>query len=876
MFARQVANEVEGSKPKEDAFVFGLSGQWGEGKTYFLNDLEKHLRKKNFQVIKLSPWKYAHDDNSLLRELLKKIEKHLNNPVNSKKHSFKMVTNWPKRKMIQKNIDSLYEDITSNKINLKRLLIVAFLILALIIIYALDFALLEGVEAFITQHSTPIILLLIPVFIGISNAVITKSTSSKSVSTRDEFDNVYDEIIRYKNFNDRFVVYVDDLDRLSAEKALLVLDNLRTFFDKKQMIFIVASDHTVLERHLGRALMPDGKSGEQLQEGRRYMKKIFNVYWRLPLPTKPEFESYIDELTSKENNEFLYSVLINNDNRNKFHEHLSNYFSNNFRNVERFIERTVFTFRLIESMKNSKKITEEDKKIYEEMLGNPLLVVRILLIEDLANPLYEHLQHNPHNLMTIEKKGGEIFTDDSNDEFDLNSLNLSDRQKTFLMDFIPKSPKFYEDNVIKVRSISPYIHLTSDPSFGDSRGLDPEKFAIELVENQNTKTLAEIVEQSGSQKIKDASRQLIEKIENTEDQQDKLNLLSNLSELVMLLDNDLENRRLLTNVFTEISFGFVAQLNDSQKTTVYVLIDRISFGDKQLAAQMGEILPNLPTQEMNIVDHIPADHSAGTFLADKLLEQLIEYHSRNANDAVVLLAKHIDRFEEINLGERLETITPQLISDYIADNNESRRECRIKLLSKTGSGVSKLKNHLEETLTNNPEPHLYNHLYQNSQNEGYLFSEDELVKIMLDALINSEDPNHATRYFKLLNDKTPHRKGEIWQKIIENDKNAIYEMLHSITPDNQYSSISPSNTDANRIAQKIISAHVHPRMNDRSAHSWLARVERNIWLFLNLEPLKTSTKRLIENKLSRQYIDENNLSKEQLEKILKDFSVDEN
>jgi len=50
--------------------VFGLSGRWGEGKTFFLDQLRKELKEDGLEVIDLNPWKYATDRVAFLRSFL--------------------------------------------------------------------------------------------------------------------------------------------------------------------------------------------------------------------------------------------------------------------------------------------------------------------------------------------------------------------------------------------------------------------------------------------------------------------------------------------------------------------------------------------------------------------------------------------------------------------------------------------------------------------------------------------------------------------------------------------------------------------------------------------------------------------------------------
>src|SRR5258708_23989485 len=85
-FVKQVADTIQKnhSKDKNGSFIFGISGKWGEGKTHFLDELQKELEETEndsgkFKVFTINPWKFASDsDNtSFLRNFLKTLSKGL-------------------------------------------------------------------------------------------------------------------------------------------------------------------------------------------------------------------------------------------------------------------------------------------------------------------------------------------------------------------------------------------------------------------------------------------------------------------------------------------------------------------------------------------------------------------------------------------------------------------------------------------------------------------------------------------------------------------------------------------------------------------------------------------------------------------------------
>ena len=100
-FVDEVVNSIAASDGQDEAFIFGISGKWGEGKTFFLKKLRTELEKctsPEMKVIELNPWKYAHTDDSILRELLRQMLKLQTNPV--------------KRWLLTRKLQGLYHDVS--------------------------------------------------------------------------------------------------------------------------------------------------------------------------------------------------------------------------------------------------------------------------------------------------------------------------------------------------------------------------------------------------------------------------------------------------------------------------------------------------------------------------------------------------------------------------------------------------------------------------------------------------------------------------------------------------------------------------------------------------------------------------------------------
>lgn len=97
-----------------------------------------------------------------------------------------------------------------------------------------------------------------------------------------------------------FVVFVDDLDRCLPEKAVAVLELIKTVFNVESFAFVLALDDEVIERGIGhryRDYALGNKKSEMPITGFEYLEKIVHLPFRLPALT------YADALRFLQNKE---------------------------------------------------------------------------------------------------------------------------------------------------------------------------------------------------------------------------------------------------------------------------------------------------------------------------------------------------------------------------------------------------------------------------------------------------------------------------------------------------------------------------------------------------------------------------------------------
>ncbi|MFA5877642.1 MAG: P-loop NTPase fold protein [Candidatus Paceibacterota bacterium] len=441
------------------SFIFGISGDWGEGKTHLLELLERRLKADNFQVIWFSPWKFASDKVSLMRRFIRLI-----NNILPAHHLLKI-----KRR---ENLDDFERDQRILKVNYRNL---GFAALVLAVTFWFYRSKPEPFWNLALELKVVLIAVVVPLVVAVLARIATLQTTAKAVSAIDQFDDRLRIVLdRLTKSNKKIVVFVDDLDRVTAEEAKQVLDALRTFFDKPELTYVVTGDHRTLEGFMGQEFSETQPGQEQdtekrNEEGRRFLKKIFNVYWKMPLPTETQMKTFIDRR--------LTNSKLSGEEKDKLTSWLIRFFDLNARNTERFIEMVDFSISSLERRKATLEAKAESEQSnldqITEVLANKLLLVRTLMFQEKAYPLYEKLAISPDLLKQIEERV------DKNEEYSeiLTNLNvrLGEEQVRFLAEFLPEKPRFYMNGGLQHR-LFPFFRLAGEVGLSDNRGVTLEAF----------------------------------------------------------------------------------------------------------------------------------------------------------------------------------------------------------------------------------------------------------------------------------------------------------------------------------------------------------------------------------------------------------------
>lgn len=818
-FVKEVAKTITERHGNESgSFIFGISGKWGEGKTRFLDDLRAILEKDDspFRVVDINPWKYSVDRISFLRNFLRTLYKKCD-PEN------------------ESDLKQLDVDTSENAINWRQFVKFVGLLAAacLAFTYAPLFNFVINLPPQIQFFFT---VLLLPIVLAAVQGVITVQKTDHAIVTLDKFDDLLETILKQLKISmKKIVVFVDDLDRVTPEMARDVLDNLRTFFDKKEITFVVTGDHTVLEGYLGRSLFPDDKSpAAQLEEGRRFLKKIFNVYWRLPLPIKKELQDFIkDEFKKRE--ESLGAVFSQESDKTTLATYLEKYFENNFRQIIRFLDTTLFNFQIIKQKADDNDV--QQASYFKEMLSKPLLVVRILTIQELCAPLFDRMVRDVAILQGLEYAVEKKDSTKTTQILEQSRDTLSPNQRTFIEKFIYEGPRFYKDSRLQVLNLQPYLSLAADVSFGDQRGPSSEDF-ITTLNGGDPKGVKNDLLSMGDAKALEGVTALVVQLPAMPDVAKKLDSVKTL--LTALSDSPTEAtiHKIFAEKLAELDYDFINNAASSQKLEILNLffrwLDRI--GDASLLSKFENKFSLKDMAEFNAVDI----NEAGLFRSYIVAKWLKEHYPTQTPDTLSAMVTHFPKLNIEKVREQIDTISDTLIADLIQDSNAQLRENRFVVIRDyTIKGSTELKKKILVKVSDLDQG-ITTWSMGKANEKNPLWTLNEIEAKILEKIEASADFNSLNQTLRFSIANSIGLPETIWPKLLPKHQNIIVDNLPSIIDDASLQVIAPPQAYANQLMDAVVEKI--KTFPEADQVNWLKYVVKGKWLWVKLEKYPIAVK----------------------------------
>ena len=826
-FAQEVANTIrkEHSNNDEGSFIFGISGKWGEGKTYFLGQLADQLT--DFEIIRINPWKFAGDRISFLRDFLRQL-KTVKPDIKSKfwsllgqlllkrKRSI-LAKTWTafiyelhKQRdfLVEDDFYKLESDTSGVKINWAYFVVICSWLLFIVLIYfnLSDLLLItpHSFQEWFSSNKEKIKILTAGLgFIGIAIALVEKvistKTTTKAASTVDQFDKVLSKIFT-KLSKKKLLIMVDDLDRVTPEVARNVLDNLRTFFDKKEISFVVTGDHSVLERYIGIQTLQRGDPGEQLEEGRRFLKKIFNYYWRLPIPIDQEFDSFIDEKFSQ--NKEQLKLIFTADQLTILKSYLKTYFEKNFRQVTRFLDTILFTFKVISLQLDG--ANDENKKYFEDLKKHPLLMVRILMIQDLCTPLFEEMLKDPNILFDLEYAAEKA--DNTKIEGIVSKYNndLSVSRRIFITRFLFEKPRFYKESRLTVSAIQPFLYLAADAGWGDSRGPSPADFKASMQTNDPDQIKKSLLD-SGEPRIKESSQAALELFKEIGDVNQRNNYLKAVLTALISVPKEHISQRIFCEALVNFDFSSSFSVDPPTRMEFINLFWKWLdiFSVKNETAKYKEKFQFTDSGDFNLLD----PGNSGKFTTTMTTNWLCVFYGSNKNDALEKMTEVLPKLK-LNIDEvreELENIKGVLITDLINDagTSDAREKMFTIIVDNLKNGALELKAKILSSISQRNES-VWQWATSKADPTSKLWTPSDLQQQLLDVLKSTDSPQSFIETVRFCNGKVTTSLKGFWDIIINIKFEYFFSNFEAIADDSSFNPLVPSTSTAIVLFKKVV------------------------------------------------------------------------
>lgn len=837
-FVQQVTKTIlENHSKDKSSFIFGISGKWGEGKTYFLDDLEIELKNKDnlIKVYRVNPWKFTSDKVSFMRDFLKSLDIKLSWAKSDFGAWVEHFIDWVKG---EGNIKDLEFDKTRNQINWS-LVFKIFIAIGLIIFcyykwpnyiqLAIDWIKsLPDVKWLITA-------LLLPIFASFFPQLITTQKSSQAVSTIEQFDHFLNKIIKKSTWEkNKIIVFVDDLDRVTPEIAREVLDNLRTFFDKPKISFIVTGDHTILERHLGSELLPEGKPSEKLEEGRRFLKKIFNVYWRLPLPITNEVREFIKS-NIVERKETLSEFFKDNETE-ELEKYLEKYFEKNFRHIIRFLDTIVFTLQVI---KLRKELDDLNKCYFEEILKYPLLVIRVLMFQELCAPFFEKICEEPGLLGQMEYAAETKSTEKINTILNNFGEDMSPSQRGFISKFVYEEPRFYNGKSLRVSSIEPFLFLAADASLGDQRGPSSEDF-LATVDSGDPEQVKNSIISMGDEKAKKCIDEFKKRINSTADINLKDISIKTLSASFSNMSELFQAQNIFLNGLGDIDFSFYEQLSSLQKCFVlnnlWSALDLCD--DESILQKFSSLFAYKKIADINEFTSNPIK-SWGKFSTRQMIQWIKNYYPQENNDSINKLYLILPKMKEFGQAEIIEKeigLFKQTLIDKI--NNDTNADIRLKtyeIIKYSKESSSEFKKQMLTFIENKNES-IYNwiiSLNTSTDIENPIITNKDIQDKILIMIQKSQDKSSFLSNLSFSVNKIPDKISKLWDILLGEQVNNLLDSIVDILSNSNYQKILPSNPKKISEIFNLFVNHISAQ-DDQQIINYINYLRKDHWFWVNI------------------------------------------
>ncbi|HEX9828315.1 MAG TPA: P-loop NTPase fold protein [Flavobacteriaceae bacterium] len=306
------------------SFMVHLQGEWGTGKSSFLNFIKKNLSSgvEKWIIVDYNAWQNQHIDPpwwTLIDQVYRKSKEQLEKQVNWRA-CFHL---WRKEVLRRIWRYSGWEKITAFLVFLISILCIIYFgkdILNLFDQYSQGTD--NGEKSFVTNISDILKLILtlfsiigtlyalakfitVPLFISSSKEAksFVLRASDPMNSVKRHFSNLVDNI-NSKDKKRQLAIFIDDIDRCNKKYIVCLLEGIQTLFKEKRVLYIVAGDKNWITKSFANTY--EEFTTEEVDKkhlGEFFLEKAFQLSFRMPNISEEVKQNYWNHILGLERKE---------------------------------------------------------------------------------------------------------------------------------------------------------------------------------------------------------------------------------------------------------------------------------------------------------------------------------------------------------------------------------------------------------------------------------------------------------------------------------------------------------------------------------------------------------------------------------------------
>lgn len=315
-YANAIYTQICNMKPYNNGITFGITGEWGMGKSTVLNMLEKKLDsdKRKFIAVRFDAWRYLRQEDlwlALFRKIIQELPKHI---------WFAQIKYWYQRVKNNPKMQDVFLSYTIKFLavfSLIMLSLVAWKFLAPLDWLAffddleLKFGLITGKIKDNTILNISLLLFLVVYILKLM--FFGNLETNLPPLTKNEFDHGqsimiddfnYDFVAMLKSLGEKktVVFLIDDLDRCPPDQIVPVLEAIKNLAsDKKHLgsaktVFVLAVDPNAIEHALTGYFKDYFPSNDKSEEARQFAKNYIEKIIQVPIFLPPINESKLSDM----------------------------------------------------------------------------------------------------------------------------------------------------------------------------------------------------------------------------------------------------------------------------------------------------------------------------------------------------------------------------------------------------------------------------------------------------------------------------------------------------------------------------------------------------------------------------------------------------